>query len=98
MSFDTIADIRAANARAGHHFFEPATMRFFRSRIESTVYGGRYFVTSEQFAMGAHKDPRRFTVRMANDDGTIDTVGEFQAYSTLEVARATARELACVAQ
>ncbi len=48
----TISDIKNINAAFGLHFFEPATLRFFRSQIERGVYqgpGGVYFITSEQF-------------------------------------------------
>ena len=44
--FRTTDDVKAANREAGRHFFDPATMRFFNSRVHRAVYGGRYFVTS----------------------------------------------------
>ena len=75
--FDSIAAIKLANRSRGRHFFEPRTMRFFRSRIGRTVYGGSYFVTSEQFD---DRTPRRYTIRRASPDGAIDDVGGFQAY------------------
>ncbi len=72
----TIAGIRAANAAAGGHFFEPATERFFRSRTLPTVYegaGGIFFVTSEQPPHGK----RAYTVRRFNPaTRAISTVGE----------------------
>ena|SRR3990167_2108062 len=86
--FNTIQEIERANENRGHHFFKPAAKRFFRSRIGETVYGGRYFVTSEQFD---YSSPRLYTVRMANDDGSIETIGEFQAYRTSSQARAAIR-------
>lgn len=83
----TIEDIKAANERAGFFFFEPATLRFFRSRVHSDVYqgpGGVYFVTSEQFrASNGYTAPRLFTVRRFDPEtGSADTEGEFQAYGT----------------
>jgi hypothetical protein len=93
--YRTLADIRAANAVAGHYFFTPDTLRFFRSRIAPGVIGGRFFVTSEQFVPSSgDPDPRLYTVRRANDDGTVDTVGDFQAYLSLASARAAARRMA----
>jgi len=90
--FRTIAEVRAANKAAGQYFFERATMRFFRSIVESGLYAGRYFVTSER---GPHDDsPRRYSVREAEPDGGIETCGDFQEYLTIEDARAAARELA----
>lgn len=88
--YSTIQQIRDANEARGHHFFEPGAMRFFRSRIGRTVYGGRYFITSEQFVDSNYRAwPRQYTIRRANDDGSIDTVDEFGKFdSTAEAARA----------
>jgi hypothetical protein len=72
--FTTIGQIKAANERAGQHFFEPGAMRFFGTRISPTVYAGRYFVTSETPGHGA---PRRYTVRSAESNGHVETIGEF---------------------
>jgi len=85
-----VHEIKQANRAAGYHFFEPSTMRFFRSRVGDTVYGGRYFVTSEQFDWSS---PRLYTVRVANDDRTIDDVGGFQAYPTHTAAVRAIRRL-----
>ena len=43
---------------------------------------GKYFWSSEQ----APDQPRRYTVRRANPDGSVDTVGEFQAHATRAAA------------
>jgi hypothetical protein len=85
MGFD-IDDIKRANAEAGYYFFSEGTLRFFDSRIGSTVYGvwfgtgasrrmgGQYFITSERYSSSA---PRGYTVRRYNPaDHTIDTIGE----------------------
>lgn len=94
MAFRTIADIKRANKELGHHWFSPDTMRFFSSRVLREVYGGRYFVTSEQFyPVLGEAYARRYTIRVAADDGSIDTVGEFQAYKTARAAKAAARKL-----
>lgn len=91
MPYLTIREIKEANANAGHHFFEPATMRFFRSRVLRGVIGGKYFVTSER---REYDTPRCYSVRVAHDNGHIDTVGEFCGYDTPAQARAAARKLA----
>jgi hypothetical protein len=87
--FKTMADVRAANRLIGNHWFERSTMRFFKCRIESTLVRGQYFITSEERPDG----PRRYSVRCAKPDGTIDTVGEFFAYLTKEDARDAIRAL-----
>lgn len=97
----TIQDIRDHNARAGQHWFSPDTLRYFRSRIGSTVYPtatGAYFVSSEQYVSyfpTYHAEPRLYTVRYYDaSTGMIDTVGEFQGYASRNGAHAAARRLA----
>ena len=91
MTYFTIQDIKNANRAAGHHFFSPDTMRFFGSRILRGVIGGKYFITSEQ---REYDTPRRYTVRVCDDRGHIDTVGDFHSYDTPAQARAAARKIA----
>lgn len=93
-TYNSINEIKEANASIGAHFFEPATMRFFNSKIASrTVYGGRYFITSEQFVGSDHvAQPRRYTIR-ACYDGRVDTVGDFQQYRTIEEAKHAVKQL-----
>lgn len=90
MTYATIADVRSANKNAGLHFFNADTMRFFRSRVESQLIGGRLFVTSEQ----APDAPRRYTVRLAGDDGDIHSVGDFQEHATYKAALYAAKHYA----
>ena len=74
----TLADLRRANREGGGCWFEPSTMRFFRSRILPTVYqgpGGVFFVSSEQFDDAS---PRNYTVRQFEPtSGAICTFGPF---------------------
>lgn len=68
------------------YFFSRETMRFFQSRISwaslTPVGEGYLFVTSEQSPYGA----RAYTLRKwAN--GQVDTLGEFQAFTTLGEAK-----------
>jgi len=92
--FFTVEQIKDAHAASGGCWFSPDTMRFFKSRVLSGVYGGRYFVTSEQFPSGV----RAYSVRQVSGDGSsISTVGRFGGYATAYQARAAARGLAAVA-
>ncbi len=91
MSFKTISDVRRANKAAGHHFFDRDTMRFFSSRVVSSLYAGRFFVTAET---GPGQAWPRFSVREALASGVIETRGEFQAHRFIEDAREAARNLA----
>jgi len=86
MGYTSIAAIKAANSAAGQHFFDPGAMRFFKSKVDTFIFGERFFVTSEQ----GPNDVRRYSVREAKFDGSIDTIGEFQAYDSLTKARIAA--------
>lgn len=83
--YSSVSEIKLANRRAGQHFFDADTMRFFRSRVGDKVYGGRYFITSEQFDDEA---PRLYTIREAMPNGHIEDASEFQAYRTRAQAQA----------
>ena len=94
-------DIDTVRARHRGHWFDPGSMRFFRSRVAQTAYGTddgsrAYFVSSEQFEDSTrYRAPRRYTVRVIDlHTGDIDTVGEFQEYASRSGADAAARRLA----
>jgi hypothetical protein len=92
----TISAIRAANKRAGQHFFDPGTMRFFRSRTINYVYegpGGVFFVTSE--SNGSDGNPRLFTVRRFwPDTSEVETANQdCYGLPSLSLARKRASNL-----
>jgi len=74
------------------HWFDPDTMRFFKSRIGETRRmpdGTWYFVSSEKPPHG----PRMFSVRKMELDGDINTIGEFCSMTSYQ-AKKKLRELA----
>lgn len=83
----------------GRHWFDPDTMRFFRSRLPKTGFegpGGVYFVSSELPAGGSGytvRGRRAYKVRRLTGPGKIDTVGPFCEY-TRAVAWRLARQYA----
>ena len=84
-----IIDIQQANAAKGGHYFDAATMRFFRSRVLNTVYqggGGVFFVTSEK---GPHDDsPRMYTVREYHPaTADVSTAGIFNELTKAQAQR-----------
>ena len=87
--YETITEIKEANKAIGHHWFSRDTMRFFNSRVESKVYGGHFFITSEKYM---DDDRRTYTIRSCYN-GHVDTVGEFQQYRTIEEARHAVKEI-----
>ena len=75
--YRTIEDIMNKNQQSGRHFFSPSTMRFFKSKVYRTVYRDEeeaYFITSEK----APHDKRKYSVRRANEDGSIETIVWYQ--------------------
>lgn len=86
----TLAEVKVRNRTTGHHFFDPDAVAFFASKCYTPIYAGRLFVTSERQPHGS----RRFTVRVAHDNGQIGTVGEFEKYATLTAAAKAAEALA----
>lgn len=85
----SVSELRALNAENGGCWFEPSTMRFFKTRIESGILGGKYFVSSEEGPSGG----RRYSVRSFDEKGSVDTVGEFQEHGSAAAARQAIREL-----
>ncbi len=84
----SMADVRAANKAAGKHWFDRATMKFWRSRIETPLYANGCFVTSESEGDGKR---RYYTVRRAMPDGSIQNVGKFMEWGMLEYAISVAK-------
>lgn len=89
--YNSIDEIRRANERLGRTWFSDGNMRFFGSKIESAVYpltNCAFFITSEQDPEGqAWLGNRRYTIRVADQEGEIWTVGEFGQYFNLNEAR-----------
>ena len=75
--FRTIGEVKAAHPV----WFSQATMRAFGSKVESPLFSGHWFITSEVDPSGV----KAYTVRYA-DDEDIETVGEFHAYRTYQQA------------
>lgn len=92
-SFPSIPALKAACRAADNKFFSKGAMEFFNSKVESGMIGGKWFITSEQYD---DESPRLYTLRVVSRDMdavptlSIDTVGEFQQYETLAMARAAA--------
>ena len=90
----TMRDVRERSAHMGWHWFAPSTMRFFLSRVSSSVYqgpGGVYFVSSEKGPNGV----RAYTVRRFDwASGDVDTVGAFQGHASRGSAHRAAKAAA----
>lgn len=83
--FTHLEQVQEANRESGHHWFDPDTMKFFKSRIVSELVKGTYFITSEKPPYG----PRAYSIReVYNDEGHVKTHGETCQYATLGEVRA----------
>ena len=82
----TMADIKQKLHADGNHVFDPDTMRFFGSRVESSLYKNNTFITSEY--TGFERTKRAYTVRYYNEKkNTVVDVSGFGAFSTKDAAR-----------
>ena len=92
--FHSVSQIKSTNASNGRHFFSRNSMRFFNSRVHDTLYSGCVFVTSERNNMPySRPQPRVYTVRIAMEDGAIETYGNLGDYTTRSQAHAQAQWL-----
>lgn len=98
-TYYTIEDIKAANARRGHHFFDADTLRFFGARLSKVfpVDGdGAVFVHSIKH----DRLPRQYRVGWCRADGSIGQadddrgIYDLRGLPTLKNAIAYAGELA----
>lgn len=89
-----IEEIVRHNIQIDDHFFDKSAMRVFSSRILPTVYGGRFFVTSEQDKQryGTWDGERRYTVRKCVN-GRINVCSEFGEFATAQEAKRAALDL-----
>ena len=90
--YTSINQIISEAQSAGSHFFDEATLRFFSSRIQSKIYGGCYFITSERDNY-RDSNPRFYTIRKYEGGLRIETVGEFCQYRTKAQAVAAVNKL-----
>ena len=94
--FTTVAQVRDMNRSRGGSFFDKSVMDRFKSRVETPkLLPGGYFVTSEQFAAtGGESYPRRYTLRKAQEDGAVQTVGRYMEFASRKQAVQAAQGLA----
>jgi len=92
--FNTLSEVRQANKSLGNYWFNRHTMKFWGSKIESSLLKGRFFISSE---LSIRKDNRRFTIREVKPDGSIETLNinkldGFRAYYSKDQAKDSLNE------
>lgn len=84
-TYKTMAEVRRANARNGYFFFSPKTMKFFGSKVVSSLLMGKYFITSEKQTYSSGKTETDYIVREVQNNANIVTLKKF---STKDQAKA----------
>ena len=83
-NYNTMTEFKNKNKSEGYHFFDDDTMEFFNSKIETSLFSDDTFITSEQ---GPHHNSKKYTIRKALADGSVETVSEFCEFDSLKEAR-----------
>lgn len=83
MRFQTIDDVIAANNASGQGWFDAATMNIVQSKIETALYDGRLFVTSE---LRRGSSIRTYTIRVVATNGFISPYSAEGHYASLQEA------------
>lgn len=79
------------NKEKGFHWFDKATIRFFKSRVMSWDNVTGYFISSERHSFDTS---RCYTIRKADfNTGQVETVGEYGEYPTLTRAKTALNKL-----
>ena len=85
-------NLKEQNTKAGYHWFKPDTLRYFGSKVypdfykKSSTSSKGYFITSED--KGFNDKSKGYSVRVGNEKtGQVDTIGEFNQYSSKTEAK-----------
>lgn len=72
--FNSIYEVKSLNRNSGYHWFSPDTLKWFNGKVYDVLYSGCVFVSSEKDTPFRGSTPqRRYSVRVAMSDGTINT-------------------------
>ena len=86
-----MSEARCLYKQCGGRFFDRDTMKFFNSKIVSSLYQNRCFITSEK--AGFTSSNIKFTVRQFSKCFTeVNTVSDFLQFRNIESARNFARK------
>lgn len=93
-----IEEVKTRAEKGSPHFFDADSMRFFSSRISEycwKINNKIYFITSEadRGTVKHSGSTRGWTVRIIDQHGDIQRLGEFQEYSSLNEARHAIKEV-----
>ncbi|WP_128646310.1 hypothetical protein [Rhodococcus sp. BS-15] len=87
MSYNTIDEIKQANTRLGHSWFDTGTALYHGSSVESEIIGGFYFVESSYRELGNSDSGKVFRAVAASPDGSVQYLSGADTFDTAESAR-----------
>lgn len=98
--FSRLSELEAYSLSHKFTWFKRDTMQFFSSKLYGTpmsansedVSRWNYFISSEMTSRGL-SEGRRYTIRRMDESGDIETIGDFQQYATLSLARKALKAL-----
>ena len=77
--FKNITEVKRANKARGHYWFSPATVKSFKSRVETPVQGGFYWVES---TTNYNDTAREYLAVGCSPDGDIQYLHGAQRFAT----------------
>lgn len=90
-TYRNITEVKKANKALGRYWFSPDTVRFFKSRVETPIIAGRYWVES---TTTYNDEGREYKLARVGDDGDISYVDyRNNVYPTLIAAKAALLDL-----
>lgn len=73
--YSSVAEIRTANEKLGHSWFDAGTTRYHGSRVETGVIGDFYFVESSYRVLGDDSSGRVYRAVAASPAGDVQYLG-----------------------
>ena len=88
--FKTMSEVKEANRKIGHVWFDLETMKYFwNTHIHTDLIDGKYFITSED---SYDRKSRLFSIRQVSEHGAISTL-VFQQFENLSQAEKYLNEI-----
>ena len=91
--FMNVAHIVATSRKHNHYYFDETTAKYLQSKYYQHVFHYCYFVSSEIYP---HHDPageELYTIRRADEEGSVVSVGPLGRFKSLNEALANIEEI-----
>jgi len=91
--FMDVGHIAQTNRENNHYYFAAATVKYLQSKYYQHVFHYCYFISSEVYP---HHDPNGaelYTIRRADKEGSVTSVGPLGRFKTLDEALHNVEEI-----